>query len=670
MQIRTDWIRFRPLFFVVLFGGAMMFYGCDTLSPNAGDSGPSANGPSPGQAQTNHGGSHGGSHGSTPVSSGQEAGVISAQESALRSLQSEGKAVSELPPSQIDAIGQTAVDFDGDGNLDAPLLLNSTTLGVIDRTDASARTVDLSSMPAKTSKTLLGAGQFGSNSKAVFYVGQEGNKIVRVRPDGSPTVVANPENGAGAVAGIGDIDGDGSDDLVFTDGSQQTRYVEQGDNVTQTFTKIPNGGVGSNNGVGIGPPADVDGDGTASVPVVDGSNQIRLLGPDGVRKTLISGNDDEQAAKSPVAPTDVDGDDALEVVYLENNNSPSELKYVDVGSATPFKALHGANDGRIQADPERGVAAGAVGWNVIKVTPTHHHHGGEDEHHFELSTHEVPSGWTTFRFDNSEAHATHFAYLAKVPDDVTAEDYRQQVTEPFQPVLDSLAIGDDNPFEPVFGPDGLPNTEDDGVPSWYWGVTFKGGVGLTAAGQTSQTTVHLKSGNYIMECYVKTEDNRFHSYHGMLEDFEVTSEPSGAPEPHSSVEVALSTQNGLELQGDVSSGRQTFKVSFENQGNYGGFGHDVHLIRLEDGTTVQSVDQWMNWMSPVGLVSSHDSPGPATFLGGMHDIFPLLPNEKSTAYFAAHLESGEEYALLSEVPPLIEAGVAGPNALQKTFTVP
>lgn len=339
----------------MLLAGGLVLHGCDTLSPKTSASGSSASGSLAsgtfaGQGQT--------SQGSTQLSSAQGVGVISTQESALRSFRSEGTIVSEFLPQSAKAVGPAKVDFDEDGSKDIPFLLNSTTLGVVDGNDGSARTVDLSSEPAKTNKTLLGVGQFKSNSISVFYIGKEESRILRVSSTESPTAVANPENGAGAAAGVGDIDGDGSDELVFTDGSQQTRYVEQSDGMTQTFAKVPNGGVGSNNGVGVGAPADIDNDGTASVPVVDGSNQIRLLGAGGIQETLITGNDNEQAAKSPVAATDVDADGGLEVVYLENNSSPAELRYVDDGEA--FKLLEDNAGNRIEADAKRGVAAGAV----------------------------------------------------------------------------------------------------------------------------------------------------------------------------------------------------------------------------------------------------------------------------------------------------------------------
>jgi len=130
--------------------------------------------------------------------------------------------------------------------------------------------------------------------------------------------------------------------------------------IEKTYDKAY-GSVGSNNNVGIGAPADFDGDGNASIPVVDGSNQILLVGPDGVREKVITGSDSEQAVKSPLAPSDIDSDGELEIVYIENNNSPPEIKYADnVTGDSSFGYVRDGNGSRIEADTARGIASAGV----------------------------------------------------------------------------------------------------------------------------------------------------------------------------------------------------------------------------------------------------------------------------------------------------------------------
>ncbi|SHF90524.1 hypothetical protein SAMN05443144_11518 [Fodinibius roseus] len=49
--------------------------------------------------------------------------------------------------------------------------------------------------------------------------------------------------------------------------------------------------------------------------------------------------------------------------------------------------------------------------------------------------------------------------------------------------------------------------------AWFFepGAQTMGGLGFTAAGTTSKTTVELQPGQCIVECYVKNEEEVFHS---------------------------------------------------------------------------------------------------------------------------------------------------------------
>lgn len=97
--------------------------------------------------------------------------------------------------------------------------------------------------------------------------------------------------------------------------------------------------------------------------------------------------------------------------------------------------------------------------------------------------------------------------------------------------------------------------------------------------------------------------------------------------------------------------------------------HDVHLIRLDGGTTYDEVNEWINWLD-VGtdgyyadngaLTSTHGEPGPVTFLGGVQDIAPSSAHP--TAYFEVSLSPGD-YAWVAEVPD-----ADGENMLNR-FTV-
>jgi hypothetical protein len=146
------------------------------------------------------------------------------------------------------------------------------------------------------------------------------SKILAFDSDGNDEVVANPSNGCGGVSGVADIDGDGSDELVFIDSSQQMRYLEQ----NGTVVKIQNAAVGSNNSAGFGPPVDFNGDGVIRIPFIDGSQNPAVVTADG-SKTIL--NSSGIAKKAAVAPVDIDGDGDPEFMFL--GNSSGKIKYID-----------------------------------------------------------------------------------------------------------------------------------------------------------------------------------------------------------------------------------------------------------------------------------------------------------------------------------------------------
>lgn len=298
--------------------------------------------------------------------------------------------------------------------------------------------------------------------------------------------------------------------------------------------------------------------------------------------------------------------------------------------------------------------------SVLEIVGTHDEEA--DVHSFELSKSEIPSGWSTLKFEN-ETDETHFVYLVKVPaaesklagfeGESLREQYMNAVTFPFQEAWDPYYVGDHNVgtfFANLF--------ED--LPGWFFtDVTPVGGPGLTAAGKTAETTVNLEPGTYFLECYVLDAKGVFHSANGMLESLVVSEEASKMAEPEPSLSVSISTDDGIEFDpGDLSPGRHTLGVTFDDSMVYGnGLRHDVHLIRFEHDTTEADVNHWVDYLD-VGadgyyadegaLTSTRDSPGPETFIGGVQDIAPGQ-GANNTAYVEATLRPGE-YALVSEVP--------------------
>lgn len=325
----------------------------------------------------------------------------------------------------------------------------------------------------------------------------------------------------------------------------------------------------------------------------------------------------------------------------------------------------GCSDGPPTPDLEATEAAGGVAVgpaSALEVTATHR----GDEHLFTLSTAQVPSGWTTIRFTNASP-SDHFVLMYRAPQEAVdaaagagqslLEHWYESITVPFQEEFDPYVAGDIT-YEAFL--ENLVGAISASGP-WFFdpGAPPVGGPGLTAAGQTSQTTVLLEPGTYVLECYVKDGDEQFHSYDGMLEVLTVTEAESGAPEPEATAEVELSSTAGLEIPADVRPGEQTIAIRFLDQSTYEHLqGHNAHLVQLAstDPALLEALAGWMDWRA-VGSLAVR-APEGAEFVGGTMEM-----GAGGTAYYTVNLRPGT-YAWIAEVPDPAAKGML------KTFTVP
>lgn len=307
--------------------------------------------------------------------------------------------------------------------------------------------------------------------------------------------------------------------------------------------------------------------------------------------------------------------------------------------------------------------AGLVPGLASQLDVTATHEGGE--HLFRLSSSEVPAGWTTIRFVNA-SHSDHFVLLYRVPDAAIAaaaaagesllDHWHQGVTVPFQEEFNPYVAGE-------IGYDAFVNNLVGAIlgrAPWFFdpGAPTAGGPGLTAAGKTSQTTVLLEPGTYILECYVKDGNEQFHSYNGMLQQLTVTDADSRARQPVATAELELSSGAGMRIP-ELRPGRQTIAIRFLDQAMYEHLlGHNAQLVRLQDASParLEALAAWMDWRSPGALASR--APEGTEFLGGTMEM-----GAGGTAYFTVNLQPGT-YAWVAEIPD-----PAGRNML-KTFQVP
>lgn len=256
----------------------------------------------------------------------------------------------------VSALGPSSEDLTGDGTNDMPYIDSNGNLKLLNGTGGTQTLVPDSdgSSPAE-SKTLMAVGQWNGSDTSVFYADDNNDALYRVDDSGSTTEVVDPGDGAQGVLGTGDIDDDGTRELIFSDGSQQVQYLESDGSVT----KLSGGGVGSNNGLGVGRPPDFDGDGTVRALVVDGSNRVKLVGDAEPTKTFdtdSSTNVKTNAKKAPLTATDVDNDGTDEIVYIGNDDG--KLKYVDDPLGNPtIEFLKDEDGNKISGDDNLGVVS-------------------------------------------------------------------------------------------------------------------------------------------------------------------------------------------------------------------------------------------------------------------------------------------------------------------------
>lgn len=286
---------------------------------------------------------------------------------------------------------------------------------------------------------------------------------------------------------------------------------------------------------------------------------------------------------------------------------------------TLFILLGLASTPQIHAQSAQTVPEIATDTEAIEITAT--------DYAFRAPT-QIPSGWTNLHFKN-EGEEVHFVFLARLPEGKTIDNYETELGEPFTDIWQGILSGELTQEE-------AGAKVGEVLPEWYADLEFVGGPGFMTPTRTSETTLYLEPGNYVLECYMKTEDGKIHATEGMLRPLTVTEKVSSVSPPQDDIRITLSNSE-MTVEGALTSGTHTIAVhAAENPKQ--GFGHSAHLVRLDSEAKLDDLVQWMNWFGVTGL----RAPAPFDFLGGAH----MMPTGNTT-YFSAHLTPGR-YAFISE----------------------
>ena len=247
-----------------------------------------------------------------------------------------------------------------------------------------------------------------------------------------------------------------------------------------------------------------------------------------------------------------------------------------------------------KAHPARGhatIAASSAPAAKARVV----HVSGED---FKFDAPDIlPAGLTEFRFMNKGPSLHHMAVL-RLTDGKTIDDLRALLANP------------------AAGP----------PPSW---VKEMGGPNAPDPGGEANATIVLEPGNYALICFVDIGGPP-HFAKGMVKALRVVPAPGAvAPKPKADVTVDLLDYT-FKLSSPVRAGKRTIRVH-----NVGKQHHEVELVQLAPGASVQDFMKWMGKM---------DGPPPGKALGGIAGIEPGV-----SQYFSENFTPGE-YALICFLP--------------------
>ncbi len=138
-------------------------------------------------------------------------------------------------------------------------------------------------------------------------------------------------------------------------------------------------------------------------------------------------------------------------------------------------------------------------------------------------------------------------------------------------------------------------------------VTMHGGVGVLPKGESGRVLVTLEEGQYVLTCFVPSQDGVPHLAKGMLTPMKVVANESteAVQIPEADVTVALKDFNFV-LPETISSGKQTWEIS-----NEGPQPHEIIIMKLGDNMTMADIQAYFESM---------EGPPPFEFVGGMQGL--------------------------------------------------
>ncbi len=250
------------------------------------------------------------------------------------------------------------------------------------------------------------------------------------------------------------------------------------------------------------------------------------------------------------------------------------------------------------------------------------------DHAFDVDApNELPSGWATFILSNQMANEMHEISMVQLPEGVTHEDYLTDYMIAWETLLLEYQEG-------LVERSGISDRVNEMLPDWSGGLRYVTERGLASPGRTAERTVYLEPGEYLLVCWLKTEEGIIHIMRGMHWEFTVKEGAADSQVPNPESRITLH-ENEIEVDWEPVTGKHDFEVELRKNSNGRSYHNNLHLVRLDEETDLDEVNEWMDWYIVGGL----RSPSPGEFLGGFG-----VERVADTAYFSLNITEPGDYA--------------------------
>lgn len=176
-----------------------------------------------------------------------------------------------------------------------------------------------------------------------------------------------------------------------------------------------------------------------------------------------------------------------------------------------------------------------------------------------------------------------------------------------------------------------------------------GGPNPAVPAGSAEATVNLKEGKYVMFCVIPGPDGKPHIMKGMIKELVVTPSSAVVTEPVADVTIKLN-DFAFDIAPALTSGHHVIRVE-----DSGPQPHELVLVKLEPGKTVEQMAQWSEKL---------EGPPPGTLLGG---VSPMTIGEVN--YITVDLTPGE-YAMLCFVSDAKDGKPHLMHGMMKQVSVP